>query len=127
MPELTADVTVRIIGDPGEEENLALLTARLRSELRDLDVCDVEPPASPETPDDAKGLGAALGWLVIRMGRDPLRTVLAAIVDWALRNDHLVEVTIDGDTLKLGRATREQQEQVVNTWLTRHASPNPAA
>jgi hypothetical protein len=33
-----------------------------------------------------------------------------------------VEVTIDGDTLKVTGATAEQQEQIINVWLARHAA-----
>jgi hypothetical protein len=122
MPEFV-EVTVRIIADLDEEdEDLARLATRLRSELRDLDVLDVVSRAPAKTPEDAKGLGAALGWLIIRIGRDPLRTVVTAVIEWALRSDRSVEVTLDGDTLKLGRATRDQQEQLVNAWLGRHAS-----
>ena len=36
------------------------------------------------------------------------------------RNDRVVEVTEGGDTLKLGRATREQQEKIIDAWLARH-------
>ena len=35
-------------------------------------------------------------------------------------NDRVVEVSYGGDTLKLERATREQQEKIIDGWLARH-------
>jgi hypothetical protein len=33
-----------------------------------------------------------------------------------------VEVSIDGDVLKLTGATSQQQEKIVDAWLARHAA-----
>jgi hypothetical protein len=117
------DIIVRVDADPDcDEEELAGLTGRLRSEMLGLDVLGVEPEISVGTPDGAKGAGAALGWLVVHLGVEQLRTAVAAVVTWALRNDRPVEIDLDGDVLKLGRATREQQKEIVDAWLARHAS-----
>jgi hypothetical protein len=116
------DVIVRVADSGCDEEELAELTGRLRSEMLGLDVLAVEPQADADTPDGAKGAGAVLGWLVVHLGVEQLRTVVAMVVTWALRNDRPVEIDLDGDVLKLGRATREQQKEIVNAWLARHAS-----
>jgi hypothetical protein len=103
--------------DPGE---LAELTGGLRAELLDLDVVAVDSVAEGEVPEGAKGLPAVVGWLVLHLGRERLRTVLDKIADWASRNNRAVEVTLGGDMLKLGRATRDQQNKVIDAWLAQH-------
>ena len=71
-------------------------------------------------PPGAKGVTAVAGWLAVQLGQEALRTVLAKVADWVTRNDRVVEVSYGGDTLKLGRATREQQEKIIDDWLARH-------
>ena len=41
---------------------------------------------------------------------------------FASRTGRTVEVSIGGDELKLTGATSQQQEQIINAWLARHAS-----
>jgi hypothetical protein len=65
-------------------------------------------------------VATAAGWLLVELGPEALRAVLAKVADWVTRNDRVVEVSYGGDTLKLGRATREQQEKIIDGWLARH-------
>jgi len=126
MAEAT-DVSVRIIAEAeGDEQELALLTRRLRSELLNLDVSDVEPVVRDEQ-DGAKGATAILGWLVVHLGGEQLSKVVAKVAGWALSNGRTVEVELDGDVLKLSRATREQQEGAYQAWLARHRPPADGA
>lgn len=53
---------------------------RLRAELRELNVLDVGALASANAPDDAKGIEAALGWLVVRLGREPVGHTLTNVI-----------------------------------------------
>jgi hypothetical protein len=46
---------------------------------------------------------------------------VARIRDWVSRTGRTVEVTIDGDTIKVTGATAQQQETIINAWLARHA------
>jgi hypothetical protein len=108
---------------PGPDENageLAELTGRLRGELLDLDVATVEPLPDEAVPAGAKGVAAVAGWLAVQLSPEALRAVLAKVADWVARNDRGVEVSYGGDTLKLTRATREQQEKIIDEWLARH-------
>jgi hypothetical protein len=41
---------------------------------------------------------------------------------WAARSQRTVEITMDGDTLKLEAATAQQQQEVVDAWLARHST-----
>lgn len=116
------DVSVVIVADSDcDEEELAGLAGRLRSEMLGLDVLGIETVIQPATPDGAKGAGEALGWLLVHLGGESLQRVVAAVADCALRNDRSVEVDLAGDVLKLGRATREQQERIVDAWIARHS------
>ena len=100
--------------------DLAELAGWLRAELLDLDVQAVDQLSADAVPGGAKGVAAIAGWLSVRLGTEALRIVLAKVADWVARNDRVVEVTEGGDTLKLGRATREQQEKIIDAWLARH-------
>jgi hypothetical protein len=103
--------------DAGE---LAELTGWLRTELLDLDVQSVARLSDEEVPPGAKGVVAIAGWLVVHLGPEALRTVLAKVADWVTRNDRIVEVSLGSDKLTLSRATREQQQRIIDDWLARH-------
>jgi len=103
--------------DTGE---LAQTTRWLRAELLDLDVRGVGLLPDEDVPSGAKGVAAVAGWLLVELGPEALRAVLAKVADWVTRNGRVVEVSYGGDTLKLERATREQQEKIIDGWLARH-------
>jgi hypothetical protein len=103
--------------DAGE---LAETTRWLRAELLDLDIREASLLPDEDVPSGAKGVAAVAGWLLVELGPEALRAVLAKVADWVTRNGRVVEVSYGGDTLKLGRATREQQEKVIDGWLARH-------
>ena len=105
-----------------DAEELADLAAGLRAELLDLDEVLVTPYAAEAAPAGAKGLGTLAGWLVTQFGSlDGLRAAVAAVRGWAGRTGRTVEVSIDGDVLKLTGATSQQQDKIVDAWLARHA------
>jgi hypothetical protein len=106
----------------GDEEEAAGLARWLRAELLDLDVDAVEPVFGGVVPEGAKGLSSVVGVLVVRWGAAGLQAVLARIREWVFRNGCSVEVTIDGDTVKVTGASWEQQEKIINVWLARHAT-----
>jgi hypothetical protein len=97
------------------------LTALLRSELLDMDVQSVEQLSDEEIPEGAKGVGDIAGWLVVNLSPDAILTVVTKVADWVTRNRREVEVSYGGDTLKLGKATREQQQRIVDAWLAKNA------
>jgi hypothetical protein len=114
-------LVLQVCPAPGDDVGeLAELAGWLRTELLELDVQDVNPLSSEAVPDGAKGVAAIAGWLLVELGPEALRMVLAKVADWVTRNDRVVEVSYGGDTLKLGRATREQQEKIIDGWLAHH-------
>jgi hypothetical protein len=106
------------LGDDARE--LAELAGWLRGELLDLDVGGVDRLSGEAVPPGAKGAAAVAGWLLVQLGPEGLRVVLAKVADWVTRNNRAVEVSYGDDTLKLSRATREQQEKIIDGWLARH-------
>jgi hypothetical protein len=87
-----------------------------------LDVQDVHPIVGEAVPTGAKGASAISGWLLVHLGPEALRAVLARVADWAARNDRTVEVSYGGDTLKVARATPEQQAKIIDGWLAQHSA-----
>jgi hypothetical protein len=117
----SGELVVQVRPAPGDDGGeLAELAGLLRGELLDLDVQAVDPLPGEGVPSGAKGVADAAGWLLVQLGPEALRVVLAKVADWVTRNDRMVEVSYAGDTLKLGRATREQQEKIIDDWLARH-------
>lgn len=123
MESTMVDLIVRISpAADGDEEEAAGLVRRLRAELLDLDVEAVEPLTTGTAPEGAKGAASLVGMLGVRLGAAGLKAVFGKIRDWVSRNGRSVEVTIDGDTIKVTGASMEQQEKIMNVWLARHAS-----
>jgi hypothetical protein len=117
----SGDLVLQVCPAPGDEAaELAELAGWLRGELLDLDVQGVGRPQGEAIPGGAKGVADVAGWLLVQLGPEALRAVLVTVAGWVTRNDRVVEVSYGGDTLKLGRATREQQEKIIDGWLARH-------
>ena len=106
-----------------DAEELADLAAELHAELLSVDGTScLAPLPAGASPGGAKGLGDMAGWLVAQFGTlDGLRALVAAVRGFAARTGRTVEVSIDGDVLKLTGATSQQQEKIVDAWLARHA------
>lgn len=109
--------------DDEDDGELGALALRLRAELLDLDVAKVDLEPKDEDPGKgAKGLLTVAGKLLVWLGPEGLGAVIGKVADWAARNGRAVEVTIDGDSLSLGRASREEQSRLVEAFLARHGS-----
>jgi hypothetical protein len=106
-----------------DDEELAEQAGRLRAQLLDLDVDSVDRVPDDQQIGGAKGLETLIGWLTVRLGSEGLRTVVAAVIAWASRTGHNVEISYGGDTLKVTGVTSAQQERIINDFLAHH-SPN---
>ena len=101
-----------------DAEELADLAGELHAELLGVDAVSVDPLSA----EGAKGLGTLAGWLIAQVGTlDGLRATVAAIRGWASRTGRTVEVNIGGDVLKVTGATSQQQGEIIDAWLARHA------
>jgi len=114
---------LRVMAVPDSDaKELADLCERLRVELLELDLPSVAQHTEREEPERAKGFGQLTNWLIIQfVTLDGLRAALAAVRRFASRTGRTVEVSIDGDSLRLTAATAQQQEQVIDAWLARHS------
>ena len=106
-----------------DAEELADLAGQLHAELLSVDDASAGPLPAGEVPGGAKGLdGTLIGWLLVQFGTpEGLHAVMAAVRGWTSRTRRTVEVSIDGDALKLTGATSRQQEQIIDAWLARHS------
>ena len=106
-----------------DAEELADLAGGLCAELLATDAASVAPVTADAAPVGAKGLGTAAGWLVAQVGTlDGLRAAVAAVRGWARRTGRTVEVSIGGDVLKVTGVTSQQQGEIIDAWLARHAA-----
>jgi hypothetical protein len=104
-----------------DADELADLADDLRGELLELDLVSVGPLTAGEAPAGAKGIGQVGGWLVAQFATmDGLKALLATAHSWTARTQRTVEISMDGDTLKLTAATAQQQQEILDAWLARH-------
>jgi len=121
--DLRVDLT-----EPGsDDERLEELSLRLAQELRELDVDAVAAASAGAAPEGSRSaLAAVAGALVVSMRptSQQLFSVVATIRDWLRRSpvQRTVKMTIDGDTLELTGASDELQRQVVENWISKHAT-----
>jgi hypothetical protein len=105
-----------------DAEELAHLAGELHAELLGVDAVSVDPLSAEGAPEGAKGLGTLAGWLIAQVGTlDGLRAAVAAIRGWASRTGRTVEVKFGGDVLKVTGVTSQQQGEIIDAWLARHA------
>ena len=116
-------VQVLPVADSDAEE-LADLAGRLHAELLDVDAASVAPLPAEAAPEGAKGLADLAGWLLVQFGTlDGLRAVVASVRGWTARTGRTVEISIGGDPLKVTGVTSQQQGELIDAWLARHATP----
>lgn len=120
--ERVGDLVLQVAPAPDSDDGeVAELTQRLRAELLELDVDSVDPIADAAEAAGAKGLETLVGWLAVRLGKEGLRAAISVVVNWATRTGHNVEVSYDGDVLKVSGVTSAQQERIINDFLAQHA------
>lgn len=114
-------IVLHVLPDEDDDrEQLDDLTGYLREELLELDVDSVEPVIDADAPPGSKGVVAVVGgWLAVHFGAAGVKSVLSAIAAWAGRTGKTVEVTLEGNTLKLTGASAELQAKIVEEFLAR--------
>jgi hypothetical protein len=121
--ELALEVEPRPEAD---DEELAELARRLRTELLDLDVEAVKPMTAGETPEGAKGVELlAIGGMVVKfvLRQEVLTTIVDGVRGWLRRQSaRSVKITLDGDSLEITGATSAEQDRLVELWVARHAT-----
>ncbi|MET7487521.1 hypothetical protein [Streptomyces sp. NPDC005538] len=114
--------------DPEESERLA---ARLRDELRELDLDALRLSAASGgdgvPPDGAKGVDpVTVGAVVLALSAPAgvLTALVETLRDWLGRQSarNRVSVTIDGDTIELEQASAAERRELVDAFVRRHRS-----
>jgi hypothetical protein len=95
---------------------LALLGEDLH-DFGDLDLAEIFYSA----PNGAKGIGG-LAALAATLPGSGVAALFRFLRSWATRTGRTLEVSIGGDTMKIGGASQEQQDRVIEAWLARHAA-----
>ena len=108
--------------DPDQAERLG---QQLRMEIAQLDVEDVRPALPHVAPEGAKGSGLEWGTLLVTFGAagGVFTSVVAVVRDWLSRHFSVqqVSLTIDDDTIVLGRASPEERAKLIDAWVRRHS------
>lgn len=98
---------------------------QLRAELNQLDVEAVNPMTSVEVLPGAKG--GAVDWtsLLVTFGAagGVFTSVIAAVQGWFTRHSaaQSIKITIDGDSIILGRASTQERDELIGTWVHQHS------
>jgi hypothetical protein len=121
-PAAVLEIETDIAGADAAELDRA--SARLRQELLLLDIDDVRRVHEGAPPPGARAVDiVALGALLVNLGptAGALNSVLHALKDWVGRSsDRKVVIKIDDDQIELSNATAEQQQVLINSFLSRH-------
>ncbi|MGZ4221336.1 MAG: effector-associated constant component EACC1 [Solirubrobacteraceae bacterium] len=106
---------------------LQVATSQLRSELLELDVDDVQAPSSGAAPPGVRGVATGeIGTLLVAAGRAAIGPIVAAIQSWvARRASRSVKLTIDGDSIEVSNVSPEDQHELIESFLARHAPDSP--
>ena len=112
-------------GSGAGDEELDLLTTRLRTELLQLEVADVRRAPGAPAPAGTRGLDVeTLGTLLVSLATAPgvLREVVGTIRDWLGRSRaRSVFLEMDGDVLHVTGLSSADQDQLIEAWLRRQA------
>ncbi len=124
MGEVPATREVRLDLSGVDEEELEQDVAQLRLALLELEVESVHAPSGGPAPAGARADGVTeVGALLVTLLGTPglLESTVGVVSDWLRRRiDRSVEITLDGDALKLSGASRAQQDRLIQAWLDRH-------
>jgi hypothetical protein len=121
------EVGLQLDLEGAESAELDRLTRLLRDELNALDVEGVEL-VTTAAPNSAKAFGLVeIGSIVISVaGRRALVAVVDAVRSWAGRSrGRTAKLTLNGDEIELTGISAEQQERLIDAWLTKtHGESN---
>jgi len=120
------NLVIELQMDPDADSEEAERSARqLRAELTELNVEAVDPMISADVPQGAKG--AAVDWnsllVTFSAAGGVFTSVIAVVQDWLVRHRAAqgIKITIDNDTIELGRASGQERQELISAWIRRHS------
>lgn len=121
MKQLLIDLE---IGSETDAEGLAEATRQLRSELLELDVETADFVAAGPAPQRAKaGLPIDWGKLLVTFAASGgiLTTLINVLQSWiSRRQESSIALEIGGDRLEITGTPTEEQQRLIDLWLSRH-------
>jgi len=80
---------------------------------------------SADVAQGAKGAGVDWGSLLVTLSAagGVVTSVIAVVQDWLARHSaaQSLTITMDNDTIELGRASAQEREELISTWVRRHS------
>jgi hypothetical protein len=125
MSDQTTQLMLDIDAGPDTDtEELAELTRQLRGALLELDVEAVYLVRAGEAPERAKA-GDPITWgallVALTASGGVLITLINTLQSWLTRHERRsVTLEIDGDKLEVTGISSEEQQRLINSWLSRH-------
>ena len=125
MPE-QATMSVRVgLLDDADAAELEDVTARLRRELLELDVDNVERATAGDAPPGTKAVETILiGTLLVTLAKNAgaIGDVVRAVQSWlGDRPGRTVRLELDGDAIELSNASSAEQKRLIDLWIEQHA------
>ncbi len=123
MAAETTRLTIQIAEENADPHELEDLTARLRTELLEIDVVTAQAERGAPPPPGARAvLSFSLGGLVVSLaGTELLAAVVGAVTAWLTRDQHRsAKLTIDGDAIELTGVPSGEQRRLTDLWVRRH-------
>ncbi|GLZ28259.1 hypothetical protein Lesp02_04490 [Lentzea sp. NBRC 105346] len=120
------DVRVLLAERGADAERLDLVTGYLRQEISQLDVSVTALPSGPP-PEGSRALDAAtVGGLLVTAAQSTtaLQSIITTIRGWLGRGtqvQRMVRVEIDGDVLEIADASAEDQDKLIDLFVSRHS------
>ncbi|MBB2748247.1 UNVERIFIED_ORG: putative membrane protein [Microbispora rosea subsp. rosea] len=122
MAAETTRLTIQIAEENADPHELEDLTARLRTELLEIDVVTAQAERGAPPPPGARAvLSFSLGGLVVSIaGTELLAAVVGAVTAWLTRDQRRsAKLTIDGDAIELTGVPSAEQRRLTDLWGAR--------
>jgi hypothetical protein len=120
FPPLRIEIGSDLDADADEADDQLL---DLRDELLELDVESVDRLAGSPAPPGARGSAELAGTLAVTLSNSAvLVAVVRMLQSWIGRGrGRRVTLRLGDDTIEIDAASAEQQAQLIETWIERHA------
>jgi hypothetical protein len=130
MTTQTLDLVIRVAAEddasPAEQDQLAV---QLHAALEELEIESVQPAGTAQVPEDARAVElGAVGAFLVKVGPGAVASVVRGVRSFIQRSaTRTVELEIDGNRLKLDKASPAEQERLIERFLQVVGSRGPSA
>ena len=127
MVEQLARLGVSIEAEPdADREELVALAVRLREWLLPLSIESAEFTVASQAPSGSRSAGmfiAGVLTVVVARSSELFTKLIDVVQSWLSRSGaRSVRLELDGDVLEVTGISREDQRELIRTWIDRHTS-----